>query len=240
MLPGIPPLLGRTLSRCLAKDPDDRWQSASDLLFQLRSLASPSDTVSRDAERARSPWLERGLWIGAAVAALTIGAVRPTPKAPQRRGDGALAPVSLSDLAVAGRKPRPPSSRRSPYRRTPNTWSTSLPGTTASATLGLRSLDSSEDRVLPGTEGGSTPFWSPDSQWIGFFAANSLKKLRVTTGVTQTIAGNVTTRGGATWGIHDDIVFAGAGRGLCRVSAGGGQVARVAQWIQTMHSRRSS
>lgn len=94
--------------------------------------------------------------------------------------------------------------------------------------LWLRSLGFPEDRLLPGTEGAGTPFWSPDSQWIGFFAANSLKKVRVTTGVTQTIAVNVMTRGGATWGVRDDILFpTDSARNLTRVSAGDGQVTSV-------------
>jgi eukaryotic-like serine/threonine-protein kinase len=228
VLGGIPPLLGRTLSRCLAKDPDDRWQSASDLSFQLRSLASPSDTAIPPPRRARSPWLERGLWIGAAVAALTIGALRPAPQAPQpQQVMGRLAPVVFPISPSQGGSL---SAFFTPFAISPDAKYLVYVVARDDGVrhLGLRSLDSSEDRVLPGTEGGSTPFWSPDSQWIGFFAANSLKKLRVTTGVTQTVAGNVTTRGGATWGIHDDIVFAGLLRGLSRVSAGGGQVARVA------------
>jgi serine/threonine protein kinase len=229
VVPGIPALLGRTLTRCLAKDPDDRWQSASDLLFQLRSLASSSDTVTVGTpKRARSPWIERGFWIGVAVAALTIGAVWSTRNAPQRQE--AMTPLAPVVFRISPSQGGSLSAFFTPFAVSSDGKFLVyvVTGDDGVRRLGLRSLDFPEDRLLPGTEGASTPFWSPDSQWIGFFAANSLKKLRVTTGVTQTIAGNVTTRGGATWGIHDDIVLAGSGRGLARVSAGGGQIAKVA------------
>ena len=52
---------------------------------------------------------------------------------------------------------------------------------------------------MPGTDGAKTPFWSPDSGWIGFFADGNLKKVRVSNGLVQQIAGSVSTVGGAAW-----------------------------------------
>src|SRR6185369_5285457 len=95
-------------------------------------------------------------------------------------------------------------------------------GSDGSEQLWLRSLYSQVEQPIPGTEGANTPFWSPDSQWIGFFAANTLKKVRVSTGLTQVVATNVQTKGGAAWSGGDVIVFANGPGGLLRVSAQGG------------------
>jgi Tol biopolymer transport system component len=93
--------------------------------------------------------------------------------------------------------------------------------------LRLRSLYSQREQALPGTDGANTPFWSSDSQWIGFFAANSLKKVRISSGLTQVIATNVQNTGGATWNAANVILFQAWPGGLSRVSAQGGQVTPV-------------
>ena len=100
-------------------------------------------------------------------------------------------------------------------------------GVKADATkqLWLHSLYSGLEQPIPGTEGASSPFWSPDSQWIGFFAGNSLKKVRVSSGLVRIVASNVTTYGGATWNADDVIIFPRTlPGGLSRVSARGGPV----------------
>jgi Tol biopolymer transport system component len=72
------------------------------------------------------------------------------------------------------------------------------------------------------------PFWSPDSQWIGFFAGGSLRKLRISGGLPQTIANGASTFAGATWGSGDVILFpTGPVSGLFRVSANGGQISQI-------------
>ena len=83
----------------------------------------------------------------------------------------------------------------------------------------------------------NTPFWSPDSEWIGFFASRALKKARASTGVTRTIASDEATTGGASWGAKDDIVFpSSVSRGWSRVSANGGPVSRLAMETGNLHS----
>jgi Tol biopolymer transport system component len=100
-------------------------------------------------------------------------------------------------------------------------------GTDGTKRLWLRGLYSQREQVLSGTEGANTPFWSPDSQWVGFFAGNSLKKIRVSSGIAQTVATAVVTYGGATWSIRDVILFPGSTGGLSRVSARGGPASPV-------------
>jgi len=94
--------------------------------------------------------------------------------------------------------------------------------------LWLRSLYSGAERPFAGSEGASTPFWSPDGEWVGFFSGNSLKKVRVSSGLVQTVANEVQPFGGATWSTNDVILFPVGPRGLSRVSAKGGPVTQTA------------
>ncbi len=97
--------------------------------------------------------------------------------------------------------------------------------------LWLRSIDSSEIRMLAGTEGAAHPFWSPDSRSVAFFATGRLKKLAISGGPPITICETGEGRGG-TWNRDDVIVFkserpwteVAGSRGLQRVSSGGGHV----------------
>jgi serine/threonine protein kinase len=228
LVPEIPVALARTLSRCVAKQPDERWQTANDLLFQLRSLTALSVPVAVMAHHPKwSPWIERGLWFGLAVAAAVVGAIWfPRNEPPRSEGTTPFSPVVFSVSPARGTSL---ADFFTPFAISPDGKYLAYvaAGDDGVRQLWLRSLDSEHERQLPGTEGAGTPFWSPDSQWIGFFAARSLKKARVSTGVTQTIASDVVTVGGASWGVHGDIIFPGRFRGLMRVSANDGRVSRV-------------
>jgi DNA-binding winged helix-turn-helix (wHTH) protein/Tol biopolymer transport system component len=93
--------------------------------------------------------------------------------------------------------------------------------------LGLNSLDSSETRLLPATDGASQPFWSPDSRSIGFFADGKLKRVGLDNGPPQvvTVLGTLST--GATWNAKGVILFAGQRSGLFSVPDSGGVPAPV-------------
>jgi hypothetical protein len=96
-------------------------------------------------------------------------------------------------------------------------------GTDGGRMLWLRSLDALHALMILGTEGGSDPFWSPDSQSIGFFANHSLRRVRVTGELPQTICAADGLRGGGAWNSDGTIVFApGMANGLYRVPADGG------------------
>jgi Tol biopolymer transport system component len=89
--------------------------------------------------------------------------------------------------------------------------------------LFLRPLDSENADPIAGTEGGSEPFWSPDSQWIAFFARGSLQKIRIPNGVPQTVCQAEATSAGGSWNREGTILFApGISGGLFRVPANGG------------------
>jgi Tol biopolymer transport system component len=95
--------------------------------------------------------------------------------------------------------------------------------------LWLRALDEMHARVIPGTEGGFAPFWSPDSQYIAFFANQALKRVRIRNSTLETqpetIAPADAEPGGGAWNRDGVIVFApGMNDGLYKVSASGGKV----------------
>jgi len=89
--------------------------------------------------------------------------------------------------------------------------------------LWLRRLDALHPAMVPGTEGGVAPFWSPDSQYIAFFADQSLKRIKISGGEAQTICAAETLPGGGTWNRDGVILFApGQGGTLYQVPASGG------------------
>jgi serine/threonine-protein kinase len=86
----------------------------------------------------------------------------------------------------------------------------------------LRRMGSLETHALPGTEGASNPFFSPDGKWLGFFAERSLRKISLDGGAPVTLAPARDNRGG-TWTEADEIVFSpDPGAPLLRIAAAGG------------------
>ena len=93
LVPEIPPPLAQAISRCLAKDPDERWQTANDLLFQLRSIASASPTVESKPSRPRTLTTERAVWTAAVLASIFITFVWARSRDAQ---PGDLAPMAAA------------------------------------------------------------------------------------------------------------------------------------------------
>ena len=100
--------------------------------------------------------------------------------------------------------------------------------------LYVRSMDSFDAKPMQGTEGATAPFFSPDSQWIGFFAAGKLKKVSISGGATVTLC-DVSDPRGATWGLDDTIVLSPTSAGgLSLVPAAGG----TPQPLTTLDSKK--
>ena len=213
----VTPLLHHILDRCLAKEPDDRWQSAADLALELRWSSSQAPTEQRSPRE----WTLRGIATMASVSVLSILA-------------GATA------VALA-RKPHPspaPVTRFVVQLPSPDTLDVGLRPAIALAPDGsqlayaavrdgishlfLRRMDSVVPTVLPGTEGASGPFFSPDGRFVGFFASGKLMKVDVDGG-PPTILTEAASGRGAAWVLDDSILFTAApGTGLWRVPSGGG------------------
>jgi Tol biopolymer transport system component len=223
--PLAPRALNDIVERCLAKDPDDRWQSVADVGRLLQWIASNRLAGAEPHARLRSPWRERTAWIAATallLAALAFVALWPRPGVPA--GDlvrlsvnppGEMAFTALTAATV----PTPQ------FAVSPDGRSIAFVAGLSSldSTLWLRSLDDVDARALPGTDDAQEPFWSPDSRWIGFFdGGGQLKRVSVSGGSVQTITSAVSDPRGASWGPDDTILFGTGYGGVYRVAASGG------------------
>ncbi|MGH9367650.1 MAG: protein kinase domain-containing protein, partial [Thermoanaerobaculia bacterium] len=214
--PLLPPALDRVVRTCLAKDPEDRWQTAHDLTGELEWIAQvgsqagvAAPVVARRKNRERLAWVGFGIATLAAFV-LAIAYLRRAPRPlPAVRATLALPEqMFLGDLAVS-----PDGTRLA--------FTASLPG--AQPSLWIRRLDGSSAERLPGAENAYFPFWSPDGRFIGFFSEGKLKRIDPSGGAVLTVCDAERGTGG-TWNREGTIVFAPAPTaGLFRVSAAGGQ-----------------
>jgi eukaryotic-like serine/threonine-protein kinase len=215
--PHAPGALDRVVARCLAKDPEDRWQTARDLTLELRSL-SEHDVAPAFGGRRRIRLLAAAsmavLTLIAAIA-IAIGYIRhaPADASTVRLVFSPPDGLTLADMVVGGPVMISPDGKRLAFVAT---------GRDGKQRLWVRLLESLSAEALPGTDDASYPFWSADNQFVGFFAQRKLKRVDVSGGPPQILCDAVLPRGG-TWNSRGDIVFAaGAGRKMFRVSATGG------------------
>jgi Tol biopolymer transport system component/predicted Ser/Thr protein kinase len=214
--PMTPPAFDRVVRTCLAKDPDDRWQTAHDVMLELKWAAEggsaadlPAPVVARRKNRERLAWAALGVAAGALAAGLAsaVLAGRSKPSPPVRFDIAVPRNLDVGYMAVS------PDGRQLAYV---------LEDAPGHGTLRLRSLDSVDARMLEGTLGARAPFWSPDGRSIAFFADGKLKRLPAAGGSLQTICDGNGTGGGA-WSSNGTILFSPEfGDALYRVPASGG------------------
>ena len=210
--PMIPQALDRVIKKCLAKLPEERWQSASDLASELKWIAATGTGISIALPHSVKKSRERLAWLIACVSVISLIVVAlwsHNSKLPERAMYfPAPLPFPARDIAVA-----------------PNGHTVALVAYQESArknVLWIYELGSQGARILADTEGSSYPFWSADGRFLGFFADGKLKKLDLSGGPVQTVCDAPTGRGG-TWNKDGVIVFApDTNVGLRRVSASGG------------------
>jgi serine/threonine protein kinase len=214
--PQTPPALDFLIRRCLAKDPDERWQTAHDVKLHLKWISEAGSQAGVPLPIVnRRKWRERVFWaVGLLLALLTAPLVyylnRPE-----------LPPHVLSSLDFRDtiRLDRPGSFALSPDGKRLAYVASERGG---KSMLWVRSLASSDGTALNGTEGASYPFWSPDSQHIGFFIPGRLQRVDAAGGPVENICAAPDGRGGS-WSGRDQIVFApNSVGGLWRVAASGG------------------
>jgi len=187
---------------CLEKDPDDRLQAAHDVKLQLKWIAEGDSTVTPPPSSASVPLLRKlilslGILLaGAAIASLVFWSLNSAPL-PVTRTVIMLPPgqrlAGLDQPCIA----LSPDGTHLAY--------VAIEGGTQQ--LYMRAMDSLEARSIPGTEGATGPFFSPDGQWLGFFAGQKLKKISLSGGSAQTL-GDVPFPLGASWDRHGMIAFA--------------------------------
>jgi len=226
--PLSPPILERLVKTCLAKDPEDRWQSAHDISNELCWIAESGGSETAVSIATAMPKLKSGhlRWIVAGALAFAliavsfwagsrfigkqtseIGEIRfwiPT----SREANASAAVRGAPDFAVSH------DGKQLVYL---------VIDSTGRGLLWLRPLGSFKDQPISGTVNAEIPFWSPDDQQLAFYSEGFLKKVTLGGGTPQVICKVAGDFFGGAWLPDGTIVFASAGSGLQRVSAGGGQ-----------------
>ena len=177
LAPATPPALDRIVKRCLAKDPDDRWQSARDLLFELKWIAESGGQTARTTAAASGRGREKLAWIIAATLSVVLFAAvigwRNAKPSEQTMLFSAPLPFPARDMALA-----------------PNGHTLAVvanQGAGSKNVILIYEVGSAGTRSLAGTDGATYPFWSPDGKSLAFFADGRLKKLDISGGPVQTI-----------------------------------------------------
>jgi serine/threonine protein kinase len=225
--PMTPPAVEHAIRRCLAKDPEDRWQTARDLALELKWISEsgpqPGATAGSQGQGKRSQGVAWGVATICLVGALALLATLffRTPPTVQPIRASLLPPQNSSFL--------PYNFAVSPDGRQLAFVALGSDGKTA---LWVRALSASGAQQVNGTEGASFPFWSPDSRQIGFFADARLKTVDVASGAVQVLCDSFFAWGGA-WNRDGTIVFGPTLRGpLQRVPAGGGTPTPVTRTVR--------
>ena len=229
--PLTPPALEQLVRTCLAKEPDDRFQSAHDLKLQLQwivaggsQLGTPAVVASRRKKRftALTAALAAG-WVVAAMAGILVLTYAKRLTQAQQPVHASIKKLPAFDFApvLGGAPALSPDGRQLAFIG----WeknSSQLGGADFGGALVIRDMSSSEATALTGTQGAAFPFWSPDGQYLGFFAQGKLKKVAVHGGAVQILCDAPAGRGGS-WSSRGTIVFAPAIAGpMQSVSDGGG------------------
>ena len=216
LVPLTPPALERVVARCLAKEPEDRWQSARDIAAELQWIAEggsrtgvPAIVAGRRRTRERLAWAACGV---ATLAALTF-AVAWARRAPVPQPVVRFALSPPGGMSVVGPPAVSPDGRMVAFDAVEDS---------GRRQIWVRPLDALDARPLAGTLGALRPFWSPDSRFVGFVAGGKLKKVPVAGGPVQTLADVPSAADGA-WGPDGTILLDGrANDPIWRVSANGG------------------
>ncbi len=233
--PMTPVALERVVKKCLAKDPDERWQSASDLANELKWIAEGGSSASLPApvpagkRRDHVAWAVAALGIMAAVAFAALYFSRPARSSYPIRtlipGPENTAFLFFGD--ASGPLVLSPDGRNLVFLAS---------SATDAPRLYVRPLDSLEAHALPGTEDAMSPFWSPDSRAIGFFADGKLKTTDLQGGGAVLVCDAPNSRGGS-WAPDGTILFAPEFRtGLYRVPASGGTPVPVTKLDESKHT----
>ena len=217
--PMTPAALDHALKKCLAKQPEERWQSASDLASELKWVGESGSQIAV----VRGPrWNWRSAWPGWAVGVaaglgLLLGAALwwGGKSAGGTMYFSAVFPFPARNMAIA-----------------PNGHTVAVVAYQEAArqnVLWLYELGAREARSLGDTEGANFPFWSPDGNSLGFFADGKLKRLEIAGGPVRVLCDAPSGRGG-TWNKEGVILFTPSGElgdGIHRILAGGGTSERV-------------
>ena len=217
--PLTPPAFEHVIQRCLAKEPEDRWQSAHDVAEELRWIGSGSSEAaapitSSHTFRRRLPWFVASLLGVIAAAAVAWAVFRPQPPRRILRTTIALPPGyrmtgdSTSDLTIS--------------RDGSRVAFAATTGDGGGTTVWLRPLDQlGANRVV---DRARVPVFSPDGKWLAIVTGGKLQKIPVGGGAPIALAEASFISRGLDWGTDGFIYYSPAPEaGIWRVPAGGGE-----------------
>jgi eukaryotic-like serine/threonine-protein kinase len=223
--PASPPALDYVIRTCLAKEPDERFQTAHDVKLQLNWLRQAGATAQPTEERPRRRSV-MGLALAAAVVLALIFAVlllRGTKGGVANASYGlmrfSIALPAGQDLAVDNTQAiaLSPDGKYLAY----------VAAKAGVSHLYVRRLDQFDSVEIPDSEGSTFPFFSPKSDWVAFFSQGKLKKAPADGGGNPVLISELPTFFGGTWTPEDLIIIATPGAGLASVPASGGPPQKV-------------
>jgi predicted Ser/Thr protein kinase len=227
--PSAPPVLDHVVRTCLAKDPEERFQTAHDVKLQLRWITDASSTAGVPAAvRTRRLASKRLLaaaavagWVAAIAVAVLALLLSSEIRQAQRPVAAEINPPAGADFtdAVVGPAAISPDGRKLAF----------IAGDPKGARLWMRDMATGRTEALEGTEEALFPFWSPDSRTLGFFSSGKLRKVSVGGGPMQILCDAPEGRGGS-WSANGTIIFTpNITESLYRVSEGAGTPEKLTQ-----------
>lgn len=237
--PMTPPALDKLIRTCLAKDPDQRWQSAHDLKLQLEAISEMGSKAGvpavvagarRERKRVGTIFAVAG-WVLAVAGLIAAGLYSrrlSEEQQPVRADIDLPSGVDMSMNSFGGAVISPDGKRLAIPAATPN-----------GSELWVRDLTGGKAELVPGTQGAAFPFWSPDSNMIGFFSNGKMRTVAAAGGPVQIICDAPAGRGGA-WSQAGMIVFTpNIEEPLYKVGESGGVPVAVTKLGGTGHTHRN-
>jgi Tol biopolymer transport system component len=220
--PITPPALDHAIGRCLAKDAEERWQTARDVMLELKWIAEGKSQAGATAlEVPHGKFGERLAWSVAALLTLGLGALMFLYSPRRLSAPGAQVRFQISPPEKVNVVPG------SPFALSPDGRQLVFyaSGSDRVQRLWVHAMDSLGARPLPGSESANYAplFWSPDSRFIAFYDAGALKKIDISGGQAETVCDLTGVAVGGSWNRDGEIIFGSNGAGLMRVSANGGR-----------------
>jgi eukaryotic-like serine/threonine-protein kinase len=216
--PMTPPALERIVKSCLAKDPDERWQSAADLARELKWIGEDGAQSAGDVGRSPAQNGSRNRtfmylgWAAAAVLLLAFAAIlfrQRSSKTPS------TASVMRTSIVLPAGQRLTADNADYPLAVSPDGSRIAYVADEEAGTqLYVRELSDLEPKAIAGTLGARHPFFSPDGHWVGFFAEGALQRVSVAGGAPLRICNISALSMGGSWGPDNTIVFASRGTGL--------------------------
>jgi serine/threonine-protein kinase len=220
--PVAPETLDRIVSKCLAKDPEDRWQSARDLGDALRWVDNRSSATNQALPKPKTPTIKWALLLGLVAVALLAGIAIGFPiwNTPRATPSPLRFTIDLPAGDVLMNSDRPaiaisPNGKIPAYVAIRN----------GVQQLFLHFMDTFDFKPISDTDGAISPFFSSDSEWVGFLTDTGIYKVSVRGGAVVPVAKMGTKTSGAAWSDHGQIAFGfiGTPSPLFQVPEAGGE-----------------